>query len=52
MSSATSRKTTMHTEQQDMLAVLIGAANIVFSIVSHWFHSSPLKYSPIKHVHG
>jgi hypothetical protein len=27
-----------------MLAVLIGGVNIVFSIVSHWFKSSALKY--------
>jgi hypothetical protein len=38
----TTRKT-MHNEQEDMLAVLIGAANIVFSIIGHWFKPSGLK---------
>jgi hypothetical protein len=43
MSSATTRKT-MYNEKEDMLAVLIGGANIIFSIISHWFKSSTLKY--------
>jgi hypothetical protein len=30
-------------EEQDMLALLIGVANIVASIVSHWFKPSTLK---------
>ena len=36
----------MHNEQEDMLAVLIGGVNILFSLVSHWFKSSALKYLP------
>jgi len=36
---------TVH-EQEDILAVLIGGANILFSLVSHWFKSSALKYPP------
>jgi hypothetical protein len=43
MSAVTTRKT-MYNEKEDMLAVLIGAANIIFSIISHWFKSSTLKY--------
>jgi Transmembrane proteins 14C len=43
MSSATTKKT-MYNENEDMLAVLIGGANIIFSIISHWFKSSTLKY--------
>jgi len=35
----------MH-EQEDMLAVLIGGANILFSLVSHWFKPSALKCLP------
>jgi hypothetical protein len=40
-------KKTMLNEQQDMLAVLIGVVNIVFSIVSHMWKSSTLKYDPV-----
>jgi hypothetical protein len=43
MSAPTTRRT-MYNEQQDMLAVLIGGANIVCSLISHWFKSSVLKY--------
>jgi hypothetical protein len=42
MANPTTRKT-MQNEQEDMLAVLIGGANIVFSIISHWFKPSALK---------
>jgi len=42
MSNQPTRKT-MHNEQEDMLAVLIGGANIVFSIIAHWLKPSGLK---------
>ena len=45
MSSPPTRRT-MHNEEQDMLAILIGGANIVCSLISHWFKSSALKYTP------
>jgi len=38
------KKTIQGNEEQDMLALLIGAANIVCSIIANWFKPSTLKY--------
>ena len=37
------RKTIFGNEEQDMLAVLIGGVNIIFSIVQHMWKPSALK---------